>query len=255
MENYRNYKQAGSANSSSGHNAAEEDDEVESLKAQIRGVKQDSLAATRNAVSKLAESEDVASNTLSKLGKQSEKINSIDRQMEMADIQADRALDKSGELKRINNSMFSTFSIKNPFKSKSEAKKLEELKQNHLQQIKRDDELRAANQEAQKRVGDVLNPRGGNSPVPGGSGSRTPTSGGINSQYNFEEDEDGENIEREIDGNLDSISSALGRLKNMSLAMSEEITTQNDKLDRINDNATKVQTKVQAGKDRLKTIK
>lgn len=49
----------------------EEDEEVANIKRQIRDVKQDSLASTRNALAKLREAEAAASNTMSMLGEQS----------------------------------------------------------------------------------------------------------------------------------------------------------------------------------------
>lgn len=49
----------------------EEDEEVANIKRQIRDVKQDSLASTRNALAKLHEAEAAASNTMNMLGEQS----------------------------------------------------------------------------------------------------------------------------------------------------------------------------------------
>lgn len=260
MDNYRKYKNESSNNSGANSPAPQEDESIDSLKTQIRSVKQSSLAATRQAVSKLAESEDVAADTLSRLERQSgnpftstkahllDKINSIDRQLEMADANADKALEKSKELKKINGSMFSAFRIKNPFKSKGDPNKVDKLKAAHQSQLEKEEGLRA---ERQSSMGS--NSSGQASPAPC-SGSKGPM-GGPNSQYNFEEDEEGLQIEDEIDSNLDSISSALGRLKNMSLAMTDEIDSQNSRLDKINQNASNVETKVAAGRDRLKTIK
>ncbi|KAJ9052268.1 Protein transport protein S9 plasma membrane t-SNARE [Entomophthora muscae] len=227
--------------------APQEDESIDSLKTQIRSVKQSSLAATRNAVTKLAESEDVAANTLERLGRQSDKINSIDRQLEMADAQADAALEQSKELKKVNGSMFSGFRIRNPFKSRPDPTKIDKLKAAHQAQLEQEESLRA---ERQASMGSNLSDQA--SPAPS-SGSKA-SLGGPNSQYNFEEDEEGLNMEKEIDSNLDSISSALGRLKNMSLAMTDEIDNQNTRLDKINENASNVETKVAAGRDRLKKI-
>ncbi|KAI0224926.1 Protein transport protein S9 plasma membrane t-SNARE, partial [Massospora cicadina] len=242
MDSYRNYK---SSVNNSGLNspAPQEDDDIESLKTQIRSVKQNSLAATRVAVSKLAESEEVASSTLERLGRQSDRINSADRHLELADAQADKALEQSKELKRINNSMFSVFRVKNPFKSKSDPNKIDKLKAAHQEQLEREEQLCAEREQAKLR-----SELSSQSSITPSTNSKVPL-GGPNSRYNFEEDEEGLHIEKEIDTNLDSISSALGRLKNMSLTMTDEIDSQNSRLDKINLNSTNVEAKVAAGRD------
>ncbi|KAI9299148.1 hypothetical protein K502DRAFT_310474 [Neoconidiobolus thromboides FSU 785] len=254
MDAYKNYKASNNpAPENNFYDEDKEEEEINALKKQIRGVKQDSLAATRQALSKINESEAIATSTLTKLGSQSEKINSVERQMDIANKQADMALNKSAELKKINNSMFSIFSFKNPFKNEAKEKeKIERLKQEHEEQIKKEDELRQANYQANERVNSALK---NNKPVNHQGSNQGSYKGNANGQYNFEEDEEGMKIEQEIDGNLDLISSTLGNLKNMSLAMSNELDIQNNKLDSINKNATEVQTKVNLGKDRLKTIK
>lgn len=248
MDNYRNYKNSVN-NSGPNSFTPQEDDDIDSLKTQIRSVKQSSLSATRLAVSKLAESEEVASNTLERLGRQSDKINSADRHLELADAQADKALEQSKELKRINNSMFSIFHVKNPFKKKPDPNKIDKLKAAHQERIEREEQLSAKREQA--KVGNEISLQSNTTPPADSKVSL----GGPNSKYNFEEDEEGLKIENEIDNNLDSISSALGRLKNMSLTMTEEIDSQNSRLDRINYNAASVETKVNTGRDRLKKIR
>lgn len=54
----------------------EEDEEVGNIKTQIRNVKQDTLASTRNALQKIHETEQTAANTMNMLGQQSSKYHS-----------------------------------------------------------------------------------------------------------------------------------------------------------------------------------
>jgi protein transport protein SEC9 len=52
----------------------EADQEVSGLKQQIRNVKQDTLASSRNAVQKIREAEEASGNTMNMLGEQSSKL-------------------------------------------------------------------------------------------------------------------------------------------------------------------------------------
>lgn len=52
----------------------QEDEEIGNIKQQIRNVKQDSLASTRNALQKLHETEATAANTMNMLGQQSSEL-------------------------------------------------------------------------------------------------------------------------------------------------------------------------------------
>lgn len=58
-------------------NEGEEDQEIAQIQRQIRNVKQDSLASTRNALQKISEAEAAAANTMNMLGTQSSKIKII----------------------------------------------------------------------------------------------------------------------------------------------------------------------------------
>lgn len=85
---------------------ANEDDEVEAIKQQIRYTKQESLASTRNALRTARETEEVARATLTKLGDQTERIANTERSIDMAKAHNDRAADEAKEIKKLNRSIF-----------------------------------------------------------------------------------------------------------------------------------------------------
>lgn len=107
---------------------ADEDEEVEGIKQQMRFVKQESLASTRNAVRIAREAEETGRATLEKLGEQSDRIANTERHLDMAKAyngalflfhtknykilaltcvrHADRAVDETKELEALNRSIF-----------------------------------------------------------------------------------------------------------------------------------------------------
>ena len=85
---------------------ANEDDEVEAIKQQIRYTKQESLASTRNALRTARETEEVARATLTRLGDQTERIANTERSIDMAKAHNDRAADEAKEIKKLNRSIF-----------------------------------------------------------------------------------------------------------------------------------------------------
>lgn len=107
-----------------------EDEEVEGIKQQMRFVKQESLASTRNAVRIAREAEETARATLDKLGDQSgkptvvltpktlprcadlrltlvsDRIANTERHLDLAKAHNDRAVDETKELEALNRSIF-----------------------------------------------------------------------------------------------------------------------------------------------------
>jgi protein transport protein SEC9 len=66
-----------------------------------------------------------------------------------------------------------------------------------------------------------------------GAGGMKKSSLAERTKYQFEADSDDDRLEDEIDGNLDALHGAAGRLKNLSLAMGKEVDSQNKHIDRI----------------------
>ncbi|KAK9708706.1 Protein transport protein S9 plasma membrane t-SNARE [Basidiobolus ranarum] len=231
----------------------DEDSEVLALRQEINRTRDESLASTQNAIRALKQTEDRAQDTLVKLGEQSESINSIRGQLDIADTQADLAAQKTAELKKINGSIFK-ISFSNPFGSKKKKEKeLARLQAEHTLQQERKEELRKFDLETKQRVAPATGNRHGarhGYPGPGNSGNPT---FGAPSAYTFEGE--GEEQERQIDENLGIMSDSLLRLKNMGLNMREEIDLQNQVLDTINQRADEVDQKIHTNQYRLDKIK
>ncbi|KAJ1965120.1 Protein transport protein S9 plasma membrane t-SNARE [Dimargaris xerosporica] len=106
----------GSYRSPPGHGdpALVEQDEYDHVRGQIRTMKQDTLASSRNALKTLRETEQVGATTLKTLGDQTMQLSSVNQQLTIADLQTDVSLDKTAELKQLNrNFLVPTFG--NPF--------------------------------------------------------------------------------------------------------------------------------------------
>jgi len=75
------------------------------------------------------------------------------------------------------------------------------------------------------------------------------------SKYQFEADSEDEGMEDEIDQNLDLLHGAAGRLKNLSLAMGEEVDAQNRHIERIGGKVDRVDDEIALNRSRLDRIK
>lgn len=75
------------------------------------------------------------------------------------------------------------------------------------------------------------------------------------SKYQFEADSEDEQMEDEIDQNLDLLHGAAGRLKQLSLAMGEEVDAQNKHIERIGGKVDKVDDEIALNRSRLDRIR
>ena len=87
--------------------------------------------------------------------------------------------------------------------------------------------------------------------------SATKTKGSLaeRSKYQFEADSEDEEMENEIDNNLDLLHGAAGRLKQLGLAMGEEVDAQNRHMDRISDKVDTVDDQIALNRSRLDRIR
>ncbi|KAF7722256.1 Protein transport protein S9 plasma membrane t-SNARE [Apophysomyces ossiformis] len=208
----------------------DEDQEVAGLKQQIRNVKNDTLQSTRNALQKIHETEQTASNTMTMLGQQSTQIANVDRNLDLSKAYSDRAASQASELKQLNRSIFIPV-VKNPFtKGSRERKELEARRQDHANHLQERDEIRQFEYESQARIETAQRQ---NERINANSGYRRGRSEADRRKYQFEEDEEDDAIEDEIDQNLDLLGDATARLKNMALTMNAELDTQNKRLDKV----------------------
>ncbi|RKP26840.1 hypothetical protein SYNPS1DRAFT_10981, partial [Syncephalis pseudoplumigaleata] len=229
----------------------DEDEDIEGIKRQIHTVKQDTLQSTRNAVQKLQETEAVATSTMTTLGRQGEQIINVERQLDMTDLHAERAAERTDELKRLNRSIFRP-SFKNPFTSKKRAEKeLEQKQREHEEYMQKRSELHTAEYQTQQRMATAMGAPG----TRGAQGYKSAKDiyGDESGRYTFEDEDP--SVEREINENLDVISDSMQRLKMMGTAMNAELTAQNDRLKTIDGKTTTVHSKINLQRNRLDRIK
>jgi len=87
------------------------------------------------------------------------------------------------------------------------------------------------------------------------AGSKTKTSLAERSKYQFEADSEDEEMENEIDNNLDLLHGAAGRLKQLGLAMGDEVDAQNRHIERIGGKVDKVDDEIAVNRNRLGRIR
>ncbi|CDH50807.1 plasma membrane snare protein [Lichtheimia corymbifera JMRC:FSU:9682] len=230
----------------------EEDEEVGNIKTQIRNVKQDTLASTRNALQKIHETEQTAANTMNMLGQQSTQIANVDRNLDLSKAYSDRAANQADELKQLNRSIFIPV-VKNPFtRNKRQQRELEALKRDQQEHMEERDRIRQFEYESNARLEQAQKR---NERVSANAGYSRGRSESDRRRYQFEADEEDDAIEDEIDQNLDLLGGATARLKNMALTMNEEIDSQNRQLDKLNPKIDPLTQKLAATTHKLNKTK
>jgi len=227
----------------------EEDEEVEAVKQQMRFTKQESLASTRNALRAAREAAEVGSNTLVKLGDQSERLANTERALDMTKAYNDRAADEAKEIKSLNRSIFRpNFSFNKTAKRDAAERKI--LERHHEERNERE-ETRRQVFESRQRIGDTfrqaeMEDRSRQTSQRYGSQAANQAVSKLQgrSRYQFEADEEDDQVEDEINQNLDEISALSKNLNLLARAAGEEVRTQNQKLDSLNYKTDRVDSKI-----------
>jgi len=109
----------------------EEEEDITATKQEIRFMKQQDVASTRNALQMAAAAEESGRSTLARLGDQGERIHNTEKNLDLAANHNLAAEDKYKELKRLNRSMFAP-NVSNPFTGKERrARRDEEIYERH----------------------------------------------------------------------------------------------------------------------------
>ncbi|KAF8246152.1 hypothetical protein K440DRAFT_510241, partial [Wilcoxina mikolae CBS 423.85] len=204
----------------------EEEEDVESVKQQIRFTKQESVSSTRNALRIAAQAEETGRNTLARLGTQGERLYNTEKNLDVATAHNRVAEEKARELKTLNGSMFAIH-MKNPMKSKSRAEAEErKILDRHQSEREERERTRQFGYEGKDAVGKALNETAAR-PAFGG---RTKLSMAEKSKYQFEAHESDEEKENEIHNNLDQLSGVTARLKGLAMATGQEVDRQNKQI-------------------------
>ncbi|KAL6454000.1 SEC9 Protein transport protein SEC9 [Candida maltosa Xu316] len=211
-----------------------EDEEVEAIKQDIKFVKQESVQSTRNTLRMAQEADASGTNTL-------------------AETQTSIADEKVKELKRLNRSIFIP-AAGNPFNRKSRLRQQEEKIKNQKAQEKY---LRETNRQemyqSEQRIKQGITNNSTSSDVYNKYQDERYLSAA--QRYQFENDSEDDDMEKEIASNLDQIGNYAKKLHGIANTMSTEVESQNERLKKIEENADKLDINVHMNTTRLNNIR
>lgn len=244
----------------------ESDEEVEATKQQMRFTKQESLSSSRNALRLAREAEETAMNSMMRLGDQSEKLADSERNLDLGKAYAHRADDNAREMERLNSSIFKPHMTFNK-KSKRAAEEARIINR-HVDEREERERLRAEAFQTQRRVDDTLGGPGSSSRFNASrfnfgknkglqSVEEDPKATKLaqRSRYQFEATASDDEFEDELDDNLDDIGHIAGTLGRLGKTMGNEIEEQNNRLGRLGEKTTNLDTKVYTSTYRLENMK
>lgn len=230
-----------------------EDEEVEAIKQDIRFVKQESLALTRNTLRMAQEADSSGTNTLGMLGSQSERIYHAEQNLLLADTQTQIADAKVKELKRLNRSIFVP-AYGNPFNRKSRLRQQEEnIKVAKTQEKYMRESHRQDMYASEQRIKQGITNNATNSDTH--QKYRGEKDLAAAQRYQFENDSEDDEVEKELAGNLDQIGIFAKKLKGTATTMGKEVESQNTRLKQIEDDADRLDINVHMNNTRLSNIR
>lgn len=208
----------------------EEEEEIQTIKQDIRFIKQGDVASTRNALRIAAQAEETGRETLARLGAQGERIHDTEKSLDIATIEGRIAEEKAKELKTLNKSMFAVH-VSNPFTSARRRRDRDEkILNTHREERETREGTRkeafVTNQRMERTFREIDREAGKHN-------GRARTNATERAKYQFEADSEDEAMEDEIEQNLDLLSGAAGRLHGLSKATGRELDEQNRHLERI----------------------
>lgn len=231
-----------------------EDEEVEAIKQDIRFVKQESLALTRNTLRMAQEADASGTNTLGMLGSQSERLYNAESNLLLAETQTKIADEKVKELKRLNRSIFIPATSGNPFNKKSRLRQQEaKIKTEKAQEKYLRDSNRKEMYASEQRIRQGITQNATNNETSRKyQGQRDLAAA---QRYQFENDSEDDEMEKELASNLDQISQYSKKLRSTAQTMGQEVDSQNSRLNQIEENADKLDINVHLNNTRLSNIR
>lgn len=235
------------------HEVNSEDEEVEAIKQDIRFVKQESLALTRNTLRMAQEADASGTNTLGMLGSQSERLYNAEQNINLADTQSKIAEEKVKQIERLNRSIFIPASG-NPFNKKSRLRSQEQkIKTAKAQEKYLRDTNRKNMYESEQRIKQGITNNSTSSELyQKYQGEKDLASA---RRYQFENDSEDDEIEKELANNLDQIALYSKKLKNSAKTMGQEVGSQNDRLRQIEEDADRLDINIHMNNTRLSNIR
>ncbi|KAI9698143.1 MAG: Protein transport protein S9 plasma membrane t-SNARE [Candelina mexicana] len=214
----------------------EEEEDVQATKQQIRFMKQEDVSSTRNALRVAAQAEETGRDTLTRLGAQGERIHNTEKNLDLAGNTNRVAEERARELKTLNKSMFAVH-VSNPFTagSRKQARDDDVINKHRAEREQREATRQAAFDSKSRMEGHARNTAatgdpGYGKPPAGGKGKASLAE---RAKYQFEADSEDDEMENEIDGNLEALSGAAGRLNALARATGREVDEQNTHIERI----------------------
>ncbi|KAL8666361.1 MAG: hypothetical protein Q9168_007510 [Polycauliona sp. 1 TL-2023] len=229
----------------------EEEEDVEATKQQIKFIKQEDVSSTRNALRIAAQAEETGQGTLARLGAQSERIHNAEKNLDLTANKNRVAEDKEKELKQLNRSMFAVH-VSNPFTASSRRQARDDaVMDRHAMEREQREATRRAGYDTSQRMNKTFQElsKEGKAPKPGQSSLAE------RAKYQFEADDEDDEMENEIDSNLTALSGAATRLNGLARATGEALEEDNKHLDRINAKSTKVDDQIAMNRARLDRFK
>ncbi|RMJ29109.1 hypothetical protein PHISP_00052 [Aspergillus sp. HF37] len=216
----------------------EEDEEIQAIKEEMKFVKQ-------------GDTEDVGRETLARLGAHGEHVHDTEKSLDMATIEGRIAEDKAKELKQLNKSMFA-MRVSNPFTS---ARRRRERDEKILSNHRSDRDVREGTRheafQGNQRMEMTFREIDRDARMPAGKSKKNMTE---RAKYQFEADSEDEAMEDEIEGNLNLIHGAAGRLNGLSRVTGRELDEQNRHLERITGKSDFVDDQLAMNRARLDRI-
>ncbi|CUM53864.1 Protein transport protein SEC9 [Debaryomyces fabryi] len=230
-----------------------EDEEVEAIKQDIRFVKQESVGSTRNTLRMAQEADASATNTLGMLGSQSERLYNAELNLLLADTQSKIADQKVKDLKRYNRSIFVP-AYGNPFNKKSRLRQQEmQIKAEKAQEKYLRDTNRKEMYASEQRIKQGINQNATNSDIH--QKYRNERDLEAAKRYQFENDSEDDEMEKELASNLDQIGLYSKKLQSSALTMGKEVDSQNQRLGKIEEDADRLDINVHMNSARLNNIR
>ncbi|KAL8834054.1 MAG: hypothetical protein Q9170_003946 [Blastenia crenularia] len=225
----------------------EEEEDVEATKQQIKFIKQEDVSSTRNALRIAAQAEETGQNTLARIGAQSERIHNAEKNLDLTSSKNRVAEDKEKELKQLNKSMFAVH-VSNPFTGASRRQARDDaIMDRHRMEREEREATRRAGYDTSQRMNKTFQElqKEGRAPKAGQSSLAE------RAKYQFEADDEDDEMENEIDANLTALSGAASRLNGLARATGQALEEDNKHLDRINAKGTKVDDQIAMNRARL----
>lgn len=232
----------------------QEDEEVDEIKQQIRFTKQSSVASTRNTLKMAQEAEMAGTNTLGMLGHQSEKLNNVERNLDLMKMQNRVADDKVAELKKLNRNILAVH-VSNPFTSKRRLREAEErIRNQRIEDKLMQKETTGRLHKSTNRIEGALN---GSANEIDSVKERYQNQAILEKakRYQFENDEEDDELELELDKNLDKVGQISGRLKRLAIAAGDEIDAQQGRVKNIEEDTDNMDIKIHLNTTRLTQIR